>query len=54
MVATLSTKSELKSEQDKIRKLQVLDSSYFRDKSHFQDDGAQSYLVFQSIYRHFK
>ena len=37
-VATLATKSELKAEQDDIIKLQNFDSSYFRCKSHFEDD----------------
>ena len=31
-VATLATKSESKTEQDKIIKLQAFDSSYFHDK----------------------
>ena len=38
-VATLTAKAELKAKQDKIIKLQELDSSYFRGKSHFEDDG---------------
>ena len=37
-VATLSTKVELKAEQDKIVKLQAFASSYFSGKSHFEDD----------------
>ena len=45
---------ELKAEQDKIVKLQALDLSYFCSESHFEDDGTQHYLVFQSIYRYFK
>ena len=47
-------KAELKAEQEKVVKLQAFDSSYFRDKSHFEDDGTQNYLVFQPIYRFFK
>ena len=46
-VATLATKAELKAEKDKITKLEAFDSSYFRGKSHFEDDGIQNYLVFQ-------
>ena len=46
-VAKLATKAELKAEKDKITKLQAFDSSYFRGKSHFEDDGIQNYLVFQ-------
>ena len=38
----------------KTKKLQTFDSSYFRDKSHFEEDGAQDYLVFQPMYRYFK
>ena len=53
-VATLTTREELKAEQDKIVKSQAIDSSYFRDKSHFEGDDAQSYLVFQPMYRYFK
>ena len=30
-------------------KLQAFDSSYFRVKNHFEDDGTQNYLVFQPI-----
>ena len=36
------------------KKLQKLDLSYFNGKSHFEEDGAQSYLVFQPINRYFK
>ena len=48
-VGTLATKAELKAEQDKIAKLKAFDSSYFRGKSHFEDDGTQHYLVFQPM-----
>ena len=50
-VSTLATKAKLKPEQDKIIKLQAFDSSYFRGKSHFQDDDIQNYLVLQPMYR---
>ena len=53
-VATLAAKSELKAEQDKIIKHQEFDSSYFCSKSHFEDDGTQHYLVFQTMYRYLK
>ena len=53
-VATLPTKAELKAGQDKIIQLQGFISSYFRNKSHFEDDGTQNYLVFQHMYRCFK
>ena len=32
-----------------IKKLKAFDSIYFRGKSHFEEDGAQNYLVFQPI-----
>ena len=35
-------------------KLQAIDSSRFCDKSHFEDDGMENYLVFQAVYRHLK
>ena len=53
-VATLVTKAELKAEQDKIIKLDAFDSSYFRGKSHFENDGSQICLVFQPMYRYFE
>ena len=34
-----------------IKKLQTFDSSYFRGKNHFDEDGTQNYLVFQPIFR---
>ena len=36
------------------KKLKTFDLSYFRGNSHFEEDGTQSYLVFQPIYRYFK
>ena len=45
-IAALTTKEELKAEKDKIVELQAFDSSYFRYKSHFEDDGTENYLVF--------
>ena len=27
---------------------------YFREKSHFEEDGTQNYLVYQPMYRYFK
>ena len=37
-----------------MKKLKTFDSSYFRGKSHFEEDGTQNYLVFQPINRYFK
>ena len=46
--------AELRSYQEKVAKLQAFDSSYFRGKSHSEDDGTRNYVVFQSIQRYFK
>ena len=35
-------------------KLKKLDSSYFRGKSHFEEDGTENYLAFQSANGYFK
>ena len=35
-----------------MKKLKTFDSSYFIGKSHFEEDGAQNYLVFQPMYRY--
>ena len=40
--------------ENNIKKLQTFDSSYFKGKSHFEQDGIQIYLVFQPIRRYFK
>ena len=53
-IATLATKAELKTEQNKIVKLQAFDSGYFRCKNYFVDDETQNYLVFQPVLRYFK
>ena len=37
-----------------LKMLKTFDLSYFRGKSHFEEDGTQNYLVFQPIYKHFK
>ena len=37
-----------------MNKLKTFDSSLFIGKSHFEEDGAQNYLVFQPIIRYFK
>ena len=53
-LATLATKADLKAEQDKIVKLQVFDSSYFRGKKYFEDDAKQNNLELQPVHRYFK
>ena len=40
--------------ENELKKLQKFDSSYFRGKSHFEEDGTQYYLVFQPTYRYLK
>ena len=40
--------------ENDFKKLKTFDSIYFRGKSHFEEDGAQNYLVFQPIQRYFK
>ena len=35
--------------ENELNKLKTFDSSYFIGKSHFEEDGVQSYLVFQPI-----
>ena len=37
-----------------MKKLKTFDLSYFIAKSHFEEHGRQSYLVFQPTYRYFK
>ena len=37
-----------------MKKLETFDSIYFCGKSHFEDDGTQNYLVFQTVSRYFK
>ena len=36
-----------------MEKLKTFDLGYFIGKSHFDEDGAQNYLVFQSILKYF-
>ena len=40
--------------ENELKKLKTFDLSYCIGKSHFEEDGPQNYLVFQSIYRYFK
>ena len=35
------------------KKLEIFDLGYFMGKSHFDEDGAQNYLVFQSVLEYF-
>ena len=44
-----ANKIKNKSIENEFKKLKTFDSSYFRGKSHFEEDGTQNYLVFQPI-----
>ena len=50
-IARNKTKNE--SIENELKKLKTLNLSYFIGKSHFEEDGAQNYLVFQPIKRFF-
>ena len=51
-IPTNKTKNE--SIENELKKLKIIDLSYFIGKSNFEEDGIQNYLVFQPIYRYFK
>ena len=40
--------------ENELKKLHKFDAAYFRDKSHFEEDGTQNYLVFQPMHRYLK
>ena len=40
--------------ENELKKLKTFDLHYFIGKSHFEEDGAQSYLVFQPISKYFR
>ena len=40
--------------ENELNKSKTFDSSYFTGKSHFEENGVQNYLVFQSMYRYCK
>ena len=48
------TKTKYLLVENELKNLQKFNDAYFRGKSHFEEDGTQSYLVFQPIYRYFK
>ena len=54
IIATLATKTELKTEQDKITKLQTFDSTYFGGKNHFEDNDTKNCLLLPPVSRYFK
>ena len=40
--------------ENELKKLKTFDSSYFKGKSHFEENGRQNYLVFQPMQKYFK
>ena len=40
--------------KNELKKLEAFDPNYFRDKSHFEDNGTQNWLVLQPMERYFK
>ena len=40
--------------ENELNKLKTFDFGYFIGKSHFEENGTQNYLVFQSMYKYFK
>ena len=53
-VRITSNKSKHVLVENKLKNLKTFDSSYFKGKSHFEENGTQNYLVFQPMYRYFK
>ena len=51
-IAANKTKNE--SIENEIKKLKILDLSYFIGKSHFEEDDTQNYLVFHPLNKYFK
>ena len=49
-----SNKSRHLQIENKLKKLEKFDSSYVKGKSHFEEDGTQTYLVFEPIYSYFR
>ena len=49
-----SNKSKRLLAAKELKKLQKFDSSYFRGRNRFEEDGVQNYLVFQPMYKYFK
>ena len=45
-----SNKSKHLLVENELKKLKTFDSSYFIGKRHFEEDGTQNYLVFQTMY----
>ena len=39
--------------ENELKQQETFDSIYFRGKIHFEEDGAQNYLIFQPLYKYF-
>ena len=48
-----SNKSKHLLVQNELKKLQTFESSYFKGKNYFEEDGNQNYLVFQAMKKYF-
>ena len=51
---TDANKTKTESIENELKKLKTFGSSYFRGKSHFEENGTQNYLVFQPVNKYFK
>ena len=40
--------------ENKLKKLEKFDSSYFKGKCHFEEDSTQNYLVFHGVHKYFE
>ena len=49
-----SNKSKHLLVENELKKLKTFDSSYFKGKNHFEEDGTQNSLVLQPMYIYFK
>ena len=49
-----ASKSKYLLAENELKKLKAFDSSYFIGKSHFEEDDAQNYIVFQPLNKYFK
>ena len=49
-----ANKKKNESIENEFKNLKTSDSSYFRGKSHFEEDGTQNYLVVQPLNKYFK
>ena len=53
MIGSLQINPDICKLKINLKKLEKFDSSYFKGKSHFEEDGTQNCLVFQPIYKYF-